>query len=86
MSESRTTNRGFALSDFKDRYRQKCSLQKSSLATEDCIWLGVDVDFNGNQQTRMHLTQEMVANLLPALRVFAETGELPAATTSGEAP
>ena len=27
--------------------------------------------------TRMHLTQEMVRNLLPALQHFAETGELP---------
>lgn len=36
------TQRGFSISEFEDRYGQKCSLQKSSLATEDAIWLGVD--------------------------------------------
>lgn len=36
------TGRGFAIGEFKDRYGHKCSLQKSSIATEDCIWLGVD--------------------------------------------
>lgn len=37
-----TTNRGFKMVSFKDRYDQECSIQKSSLAFEDCIWLGVD--------------------------------------------
>lgn len=36
------TARGFALINFEDRYGSKCSLQKSSLATEDAIWFGVD--------------------------------------------
>jgi hypothetical protein len=36
------TARGFGIFSFIDRYNSKCSLQKSSLATEDCIWLGVD--------------------------------------------
>lgn len=40
-----TTQRGFALIEFTDRYNTKCSIQKSSLATEDAIWLGP----NGNQ-------------------------------------
>jgi hypothetical protein len=71
-----TTQRGFAVSDFRDRYGAKCSLQKSSLASEDAIWLGIDEV--AGQPARMHLTQEMVAMLLPALTAFAETGELPA--------
>lgn len=37
------TNRGFAVGEFKDRYGAKCSIQKSSLATEDAIWLGAEV-------------------------------------------
>lgn len=37
-----TTNRGFALIEFTDRYSAPCSLQKSSLATEDAIWFGID--------------------------------------------
>lgn len=36
------TGRGFSLIQFTDKYNVKCSLQESSLATEDCIWLGVD--------------------------------------------
>ncbi len=35
------TERGFDIKDFTDRYGQKCSLQKSSLAFEQCIWFGV---------------------------------------------
>ncbi len=34
------TSRGFARVDFTDRYGVACSLQQSSLATEDAIWLG----------------------------------------------
>ena len=36
------THRGFTLYKFTDRYGAECSVQKSSLATEECIWLGVD--------------------------------------------
>lgn len=36
------TNRGFATIEFKDQYGHECSIQKSSIATEDCIWLGAD--------------------------------------------
>lgn len=36
------TERGFARMEFKDRYGVECSLQKSSLATEDAIWFGVN--------------------------------------------
>lgn len=99
-----TTGRGFEFTEFYDRYNQKCSVQKSSLATEDCIWFGVD-DVNpkimardaakcGVQteeevgwvtfpipsevllSTRMHLTREQVADLIPILQKFVDTGEL----------
>jgi hypothetical protein len=77
------TNRGFVLGKFKDKYNQPCSIQKSSLATEDCIWLGVEasIDLNTGEvlgdNNRMHLTQDHVKMLLPFLTHFAETGELP---------
>lgn len=35
--------RGFPTGEFLDRYDNVCSIQKSSLAGEDCIWLGVDL-------------------------------------------
>lgn len=37
-----TTPRGFALREFDDHYGNTCSLQKSSLATADAIWFGID--------------------------------------------
>lgn len=44
MSEvkMRYTERGFAIGEFVERNGQECSIQQSSVATEDCIWLGVD--------------------------------------------
>ena len=35
------TNRGFTIIEFSDFNNAKCSLQKSSIATSDNIWLGV---------------------------------------------
>ena len=40
--EIKRTDRGFPICEFIDRYGAKCSIQKSSLATEHAIWLGVD--------------------------------------------
>ena len=40
--EKSTTARGFSITEFSDQYGEKCSLQKSSLATEDCVWFGID--------------------------------------------
>lgn len=78
MGELRPTQRGFARAEFTDRYGNACSIQKSSLATEDAIWLGCDEGrhVGGQCLARMHLTQEMVAALLPLLHRFVETGEL----------
>ena len=111
VAEGKTvTERGFRIERFLDRYGSKCSLQKSSLATEDAIWFGVDdpapqvmasdavkmgrkdlltpgepvvgwVPFplpdEVHLTTRMHLTQDQVKALLPALKHFAKTGQLP---------
>lgn len=35
------TGRGFSFYKFKDGSGTKCSIQKSSVATEDMIWIGV---------------------------------------------
>lgn len=104
------TSRGFRIDKFVDSYGHECSLQKSSSAMEDKIWLGIDdpkpiimasdaakmgrTDLLEPGQpivgwvpwtlpdevqisTRMHLTQAQVKDLLPALRHFAKTGQLP---------
>ena len=95
------TERGFEILEFDDRYGKRCSLQKSSLATEDAIWFGpndadpiimdpsqgrdpitnspwhpVPFPEGTSFTTRMHLTQDMVKELLPYLIRFAETGQL----------
>jgi len=40
--KQKRTQRGFAYNEFVDEYGHKCSLQKSSSACIDRIWLGLD--------------------------------------------
>jgi hypothetical protein len=40
--EVKHTNRGFRFYEFKDRYGYNCKIQKSSIATEHAIWLGLE--------------------------------------------
>lgn len=96
--EKKHTQRGFSLYEFKERNGSLCSLQKSSIATENCIWFGpnesvITVGYPWENYTeqqikeklggkevvsnsRMHLTQTQVKELLPILQKFAETGEI----------
>lgn len=62
------TERGFTKGEFRDKYGLECRIQKSSLATEDCIWLG--------STGAMHLTQEMAGELGKILVRFSNTGVL----------
>lgn len=91
--DKRKTNRFFDRIDFVDRYGIECSLQKSSLATEDAVWFGcndanpkilvhgkgwqpVNLPNDCVMTTRMHLTREMVKELLPHLINFVEIGDI----------
>jgi hypothetical protein len=95
MIDLTKTQRGFDLGKFEDLYGEECSIRKSSLATEDAIWLGVDkpklIVFENETmgkyiETRlpktwsvnchMHLSRDLVRQLLPILQKFVETGEL----------
>lgn len=68
--EIKKTARGFAYVEFTDHYGEKCNIQKSSIATEHCIWMGIaDKDC-------MHLSMHQVRAILPLLQHFAETGEI----------
>lgn len=81
------TVRGFTHADFTDLYGEACSIQDSSLATADAIWLGVDhvnarrmasvvgVDLE-RLPARMHLSREMAAELIPLLQRFVDTGSI----------
>jgi len=85
--ELKRTLRGFAHAEFTDLYDTPCSIQDSSLATEDAIWLGVD-HINARHwekvagsdlehiPARMHLSREMAAELIPILQRFVETGSI----------
>lgn len=66
-----TTQRGFEIAKFKDQSGRECSIQKSSDATRDCIWLGY-----ADTNDRMHLTVKQVEKLLPLLQNFVNTGNL----------
>lgn len=98
------TTRGFKTIFFKDRYSSQCSIQESSLATEEAIWIGIDdadplimasdapkysiatTETTGwvpypippevLLSTRMHLTREQVADLIPILQKFVDTGDI----------
>lgn len=76
------TGRGFSRGEFRDHYDVECSIQESSLAGPMCIWLGAE-EVHADPVTgepfapRMHLTQEMVSQLLPLLQFFVEHGHLP---------
>jgi hypothetical protein len=79
-------DRGFMRADFKDRNGDACSIQESSLATEECIWLGLNEGTHhhvtGDCLARMHLNREQAGELGRALLGFAKTGKL---GESGEA-
>jgi hypothetical protein len=73
-----STRRGLLRAEFKDRYGAECSVQESSIPGEDCLWLGVEVDFYGDELRagRMHIDRDLARQLYPVLRHFARTGSL----------
>ena len=72
------TEHGCAIAEFDDLYGQRCSIQRSSVAGMDAIWLGVDVDFRGTAvNKRMHLNRAQVQELVGYLQHFVDTGLLP---------
>lgn len=98
------TSRGFAFYQFTEANGNVCSIQKSSAAEHDFIWLGCDkLDIQGftpygqpeswasitedqinekfgtkyiNGNNRMHLSRETVAELIPILQKFVDTGNI----------
>lgn len=91
MIEWNRTPRGFGLGSFKDRNGAACNVQVSSLATEECIWLGVEepeVTFIAGTPRpfvlpegvvafgRMHLNRAQAGELAKVLRRFADTGQI----------
>lgn len=67
--ELKETQRGFTYFEMTDSYGKEFTIQKSSSAEEEKIWMGVDDD-------RAHLTRDMVRRIIPILQQFADTGEV----------
>lgn len=78
MERFEVANRGFHGYRFRDLYDEECSIQQSSLATDEAIWLGLQrgTHVYGECLARMHLNRDQVRALLPMLQRFADTGEL----------
>jgi hypothetical protein len=74
MLKKTKTSWGFDLIEFSDHNCVQCSLEKSSLASDDAVWLGVDSA--SPMATRMHLTKEQVKQLIPVLQAFVDTGDI----------
>ena len=74
-----STDRGFVRSDFVDLNGQRCSIQESSLATEDAIWIGCDEGLHTGSKclARMHIDQKMALELIEVLQHFVRNGTLP---------
>ena len=88
-----TTEHGFTIVKFTDTHGNDCSLQESSSDMYDAVWLGIsdpeiNVMVDGGWKalalpegavinSRMHLTQKQVRELLPMLQHFADHGSLP---------
>jgi len=91
LGESEKTLRGFGAIKFIDLYGAECSLQQSSIATDNAVWLGIDrpevkVLRNGWKDVeipedalisgRMHLNREQVLRLVIQLNKWLDTGEI----------
>ena len=54
----------------------RLGLKQPTNDQDDWGWMKYELPKEVHLSTRMHLTQDMVKELLPALQKFAETGEL----------
>ena len=78
----RKTDRGFTIGEFKDVYGVPCSIQASSSAMREAIWLGCDKAEKDHVtglyvSPRMHIDRPLARRLAALLQRFADTGELP---------
>ena len=74
------TQRGFQRIDFKDAYGEPCSLQVSSSASMQAVWLGQEHEtihqVTGEKcGARMHLERRTVKSLIRHLQNWLDTGD-----------
>ncbi len=76
MERYEVAGRGFYGFKFKDIYGEECSIQESSLAGKDALWLGAD-------ENRMHIDKQKAKQLIVLLKHFYRHGNLPIKTREG---
>ena len=101
MNLAKTKRGGWDVIEFEDLYGHSCSIQMSSLATIEAIWIGVNnpevkvlareicedqnvagwatIPLPENftiQPSRMHLSRDQAAALIPVLQQFVNTGAI----------
>jgi len=76
LGEIEHTDRGFELIRFDDANGEACSLQQSSSATEERVWLG-------HVSERAHLGRGQVEALVSHLLRWMETGSFGPKTVAG---
>ena len=64
-----TTPRNFGIVNFNDIYGNSCSIQESSLATDNALWIGVD-------ENRMHINIPLAIKIMGTLKTFINNGVL----------
>lgn len=72
------TERGFIRGEFLDTNGEECSIQESSIADDDRIWLGQNkgTHHQGECLARMHIDREQAIEIARLLYDFARTGRL----------
>jgi len=77
MAKTKKTNRNFGYIDFKDNYKQECSIQESSNVIPH-LWIGIEKDLEGEDvNQRMHLNVKQIKKIIPILQYFVENESLP---------
>lgn len=68
------TSRGFAVyACFKDLYGKQIKIVKSSLATQDAVWIQNEIEYCDSNATPLgnaHLTRPMAKRVIKALQDF----------------
>lgn len=74
-------SRGFQLIEFKDLCGEACSIQQSSLADKDALWIGAEHEtihaVTGEKcGARMHVDRRLAKQLITILQKWIKTGNL----------
>ena len=82
LGRKRYTKRGFSMIEFTEVYGKECSIQKSSWAEKDALWLGCNKgmhykdDGKDGCSARMHVDRKLAKWLIKKLQKFVDTGDL----------